>query len=147
MDPISEDVQQAIRPVYERLSNNELLERCLGGFTQNNNESVNSLIWSMAPKVTSSGAKIVEIATYIATNIFNDGYNNILLTMQIMNLTIGPNAQQACQKWDTDRITIANLRAQQATKEARKLKRAAQKESEDITFAAEETLYGPGIAD
>ena len=43
--------------------------------------------------------------------------------------------------------SIANLRPQQATKEARKLKRAAQKESEDITFAAEETLYGPGIAD
>ncbi|XP_076621601.1 uncharacterized protein LOC143342005 [Colletes latitarsis] len=135
-DPISEDVQQAIRPVYEKLSSNELLERCLGGFTQNSNESVNALIWSM---VTSSGAKIVEIATHIAINIFNDGYKNILLIMQTMNLKIGPNAQEACQKWDTQRITVANLRAQQATKEARKQKRAAQKESEDITFAAEET--------
>ncbi|CAK9820250.1 hypothetical protein ANTPLA_LOCUS10514 [Anthophora plagiata] len=41
----------------------------------------------------------------------------------------------------------ANIRAQQETKEARKLKRAAQKETEDITATIEDLMYGPGIAD
>ncbi|KZC13882.1 hypothetical protein WN55_06207 [Dufourea novaeangliae] len=121
-NPIPKDVQKAIIPIYEKLSSDDLLKRCLGGFTQNNNENVNALIWSMAPKVTSSGAKIVEIATYIALSIFNDGYDNVLLMMQIMNLKIGLNAHQACQNFDTQRITAAKLRAQQTTKEARKLK-------------------------
>ncbi|KAL1489131.1 hypothetical protein ABEB36_014074 [Hypothenemus hampei] len=48
---------------------------------------------------------------------------------------------------DTRRILIANLRAQQDTKEARMLRRAAQKKSQDMATALEGLLYGPGIAD
>ena len=48
---------------------------------------------------------------------------------------------------DKARITIADIRAQEATKNARKLRRAAQKESADITAAIEGVVYGPGIAD
>lgn len=92
-NPLPVEVQDAIRPVYQKLSNKDLLQRCLGGFTQNNNESVKADIWSMAPKVTSSGARIVEIESYIACSIFNDGYKNVLLMMQVLNLTIGSNAQ------------------------------------------------------
>lgn len=33
---------QAIKCVYEKLSDTDLLERCLSGFTQNSNESVNN---------------------------------------------------------------------------------------------------------
>lgn len=146
-NPLPDEVQEAIRPVYEKLSNDELLERCLEGYTQNNNESLNAVIWSMAPKVLSSGAKIVEIASYIAASIFNDGYTNVLLMMQVLNLTIGPNALRIVQNLDTRRVSIANIRAQEETKQARKLKRAAQKESEDITASVEESMYGPGIAD
>ena len=39
--PIHPDVQTAIKPAYEELSNTGLLERCLGGFSQNQNESFN----------------------------------------------------------------------------------------------------------
>ena len=46
---------------------------------------------------------------------------------------------------DKARITIADI--QEATKNARKLRRAAQKESADITAAIEGVVYGPGIAD
>ena len=33
------DVLTAMKPIYEDLSKDELLERCVGGFTQDNNES------------------------------------------------------------------------------------------------------------
>lgn len=42
--PLSEKVQQIIKPIYEDLSKDELLERYLGGNTQNNNESYNCLL-------------------------------------------------------------------------------------------------------
>ncbi|XP_014471891.1 PREDICTED: uncharacterized protein LOC106742985 [Dinoponera quadriceps] len=32
-------IQNVIRPIYEDVSNNDLLKRCLGGNTQNNNET------------------------------------------------------------------------------------------------------------
>lgn len=48
---------------------------------------------------------------------------------------------------NSQRISIANIRAQQEAKEARKLKRAAQKEAEDIMATIEDLMYGPGIAD
>ena len=37
-------VFEAITPGYEDLSRNELLERCIGGFTQNVNESFNATV-------------------------------------------------------------------------------------------------------
>ena len=67
--------------------------------------------------------------------------------MQVLNLEIGLSALQFSKNLDSQRISIANIRAQQETKEARKLKRAAQKEAEDITATIEDLMYGPGIAD
>ncbi|KAG5312845.1 COX1 oxidase, partial [Acromyrmex insinuator] len=37
------------KPVYEQLTTDDLLTRCIGGFTQNCNESFNSTVWAMAP--------------------------------------------------------------------------------------------------
>ncbi|KOC70147.1 hypothetical protein WH47_08408, partial [Habropoda laboriosa] len=146
-NPIPVVVQKVIKPVYDRLTDTDLLERCLEGYTQNNNESLNAVIWSMAPKVHYSGAKIVEITSYIAASIFNDGYTSVLKIMQLLNLEIGLSTLKFSENLVSQRIFIANIRAQQETKEARKLKRAAQKEAEDITATIEDLMYGPGIAD
>lgn len=45
--PLTDKVQEIIKPIYENLSNDELLERCLGGNTQNNNESFNGLTMAL----------------------------------------------------------------------------------------------------
>ncbi|EZA58127.1 hypothetical protein X777_01898, partial [Ooceraea biroi] len=34
------------------LNDKKLLEKCLGGFTRNNNESFNDLFWRSAPQTT-----------------------------------------------------------------------------------------------
>ncbi|XP_057339915.1 uncharacterized protein LOC130677250 isoform X1 [Microplitis mediator] len=48
--PLPSDVLKAIKPIYEDLSNENLLSRCVGGFNQNNNESFNQLVWKICPK-------------------------------------------------------------------------------------------------
>ncbi|XP_044592130.1 uncharacterized protein LOC123270228 [Cotesia glomerata] len=63
--PLPQDVIEAIKPIYEDLSKDELLERCLGGFTQNANESLNQLIWRIAPKKLSGSRQIVKFASYV----------------------------------------------------------------------------------
>ncbi|XP_011706884.1 PREDICTED: uncharacterized protein LOC105462057, partial [Wasmannia auropunctata] len=77
-EPLNKEVFNAIIPIYEDLSNDDLLYRCLGGFTQNNNESFNAVVWSIAPKTFSSGKTILDIATDIAVCKFNDGFTSIM---------------------------------------------------------------------
>ena len=86
---IDEQIEKHIRPIYQDLSNDDLLTRCLGGHTQNANESFNSTVWRMAPKHLDSGLKIVETASYLAAGMFNEGYSTILTTMQQLQLKIG----------------------------------------------------------
>ncbi|XP_011859766.1 PREDICTED: uncharacterized protein LOC105557195 [Vollenhovia emeryi] len=145
--PLPLIVQDAIRPIYEDLSSDELLKRCEGGFTQNSNESPNSVIWSMAPKTNSNGAEIVKIASYVAASTFNDGYKSILLIMNVLQLKIGDRCYGLCTEIDKQRCDTAEIRAQKSTKEARQARRSSQRQAQDAHTAAEGTLYGPGIAD
>ena len=55
--PLTELVQQVIKPIYTNLSQHELIERCLVGNTQNNNESFNQLIWHFTPNIYTLGQK------------------------------------------------------------------------------------------
>lgn len=82
--PLTAQVQKAIKPVFEDLSRDELLTRCLGAESQNSNESLNSLIWTFAPKHIHSGTKIVQIATFLAVIIFNKGFEGILKVLDTM---------------------------------------------------------------
>lgn len=63
--PLTAETQKVIKSIYEDLTQDDLLIRCLGAETQNNNESINLLIWTFAPKHLHSGSKIVEIATFL----------------------------------------------------------------------------------
>lgn len=144
---LPEDVLQAIRPIYEDLSNKNLLKRCEGGFTQNVNESFNNVIWRIAPKVMHSGTKIVQIAACVATCIYNEGASSLLQIMQAMNIAAGPNAHQYATAEDSRRIMKAEVTVQHMTKEARLRRRQARLELIEAASSAEDLLYGPGIDD
>ena len=86
---IPPDVEKHIRPIYKDLSKDDLLIKCLGGHTQNANESFNSTVWRFCPKHLHSRKKIVETAAFIAAGTFNEGHAAILLVMDMLNITIG----------------------------------------------------------
>ena len=86
---ISPDVEKHICPIYKELSKVDLLIKCLGGHTQNANESFNSTVWRLCPKHLHSGNKIVETAAFIAAGTFNEGHAAIFLVMDMLNKTIG----------------------------------------------------------
>ena len=62
------------------LSKDSLLEICVGGFTQNNNESLNQLIWKISPKIMSGGVITLELQAYITAVLFNEG-SHLLLSL------------------------------------------------------------------
>ena len=100
-------MQEILYPIYEELTAGDLLERCLGNNTQNNNESFNACVWHLVPKHIFAGRKIVEIATYTSACVFNEGFNTVLKIMEVMGVTIGPAALQIARRHDNARIAQA----------------------------------------
>ena len=68
--------------------------------TQNNNEFLNSSIWTFAPKYIHSSKGIVDIANFLAVCIFNDGYMNILKIMDMMDIIIGKSVHDLSHSQD-----------------------------------------------
>ena len=145
--PLSSQVFEAIKPVYEDLSREELLERCVGGYTQNSNESFNVTVWDLAPKSQSSGKVILDIATDIAVCTFNDGFKSILKIMEVLNLNVSSNCYDVCQEADARRVKSAEGRLSDAAKNARKSITSTRKEQKEAEETLEGILYGAEIAD
>lgn len=145
--PLPEDVLNAIKPIYEDLSKDELLERCLGGFTQNTNESLNQLIWRIAPKKLSGSTSIVQLAALVAACTFNEGTGALLQFMYDMGISIGPSAHEYARRVDQTRIERSDQKCHQQTKEGRIARRLAKKDAEDNEKASGNILYGAGIDD
>ena len=87
------------------MSKDNLLERCLGGHTQNANESFNATVWRLSPKHLHLGLKVVENSAYIAAGIFNKGFSSVLRIMNLLNLTVCTYAKVFAHKTDEARIS------------------------------------------
>ena len=123
------------------------MERCLGSETQNNNESLNSLIWTFALKHIHAGTQTIQISIFLAVCIFNEGFIAILKILSVMGITIGPEAHAFAVRRDEVRTERSELRASEALKEARTV-RPHERTSENEHFEVEEGfLYRAGIAD
>lgn len=123
--PLDKNVAKHILPIYEVLSEDSLLERRLGGYTQNANESLNSIIWKFAPKHLHSGLEIVEIAAYLGGSIFNEGFLAILWIMQDLQIEIGERSFEFDDFVNKCRDKKSKVRRSQSTREARKTRKEA----------------------
>ena len=145
--PLKKEIFNVMSPIYKDLVKDELLQRCLGGYTQNSNESFNSSVWAISPKTIHSGKIVVDIAADIATCNFNDGLNSLMQIMQVLNLKIGPTCYKFCVEADAARVQRAEKRMTEAAKDARRTTLAARKLADYENTNVEGHLYGAGIAD
>ncbi|GFX73440.1 uncharacterized protein TNCV_3402511 [Trichonephila clavipes] len=112
------------------LSHPALLKKCLGGKTQNPNESLNSLIWNFCPKTIGSSLQIAEIAANLATSVFNDG-NQILITiLEKFGLKINRNVCVSLAERDNRRMFTSKQRRLESSFEAHRAKKI--KKSKEI---------------
>ncbi|XP_015434570.1 PREDICTED: uncharacterized protein LOC107190295 [Dufourea novaeangliae] len=145
--PLHPDVQKHLLPIYKDLSKDELLQRCLGGHSQNVNESFNSTVWRLAPKHLHCGIQTVEIAAYIATGVFNEGYFAILKIMDVLEIRIGLHCNQYADTYDAARVKRQDRRSFSSSKEARTAQREARSSQQQFYEETEGLLYGADIAD
>ncbi|EZA51573.1 hypothetical protein X777_09740 [Ooceraea biroi] len=141
------DVQKHLLSIYEDLSRKDLLDRCLGGHTQNANECFNSTVWRLTPKHLNSGIKIIEIDTFIAAGIFNEGYFSVLKIMEALEIIIRQQCKFFADTCDAERLKRQERRSLSSTKEARTSRREQQIQQQQFYEEEEGLLYGPGIAD
>ena len=120
--------------------------RCLGGFTQNNNESLNQLIWKISPKSVSGTAVLIEITANVAACIFNEGFFALLIMMEEMQIKSEPSANAWARWVDNLRISRAYKQPEKETKEGRVRRRQEQNDALDILNESA-SLCGPDIDD
>ena len=104
---------QELSPIFDRLSNEDLLKRCLLGLTQNQNESLNGTLWTLIPKTLFLGKRQVTIGVCEAISVFNTGAAAKAVFMEKLGLPVGRNMLRALRREDNRRLRTA---AQKATK-------------------------------
>ena len=90
--------------IFRDLSNETLLEKCLHGYSQNDNETINSVIWKKCPKHVFVFKKVLEIAVESATIEFNEGSNGLKPVFYDLGLSFGYFIKKDLNKKDNLRI-------------------------------------------
>ena len=62
-----------LRPIFKSLTDDALLDRILMGLTQNQNECINSVLWSKCPKTKFVGQQKLELVVSDTVSIFKSG--------------------------------------------------------------------------
>nr|KAI8751338.1 hypothetical protein BgiMline_015869 [Biomphalaria glabrata] len=141
-------VAEHIRPVFERMTQDELLQRCILGQTQNVNESIHALIWSRCPKHLFVGRKRLEVSVGVGVGEFNMGSKASQLFLSHLNIKTGIQSKSLGLKRDCNRISKAQRCIEKnETKRRLSRKQAEERERQRIEQQEGGPQYIPGGAD
>lgn len=143
--PISYEVARAIYPIYERMSDLNLLRRMQHGLTQNANESLNSVIWARCPKTTFVGASRVKAAVASAVSHFNQGSSHLSQVMKQLDVVPSIILQAYQEHQDRKRCRKADNEALPEAKQRRKEKQKKKKLIAAQQERSEGETYSPGM--
>ncbi|XP_070383699.1 uncharacterized protein, partial [Dermacentor albipictus] len=135
---------ETMLPVYKRLTEEQLLTRCVKGKTQNGAESLNSKIWLLCPKTRFASRTVVEMATALAVLWYNQGHKSYEQVLQ--ELGVLPSRELVALSKDCDRRRISSM-SMKLTAEARSHRRHLAKKArlEHGSYKdSEGPTYGPG---
>ena len=134
-----------IKPVFTELSKLELLEKCVLGATQNQNESFNNIIWSRCPKTGFGSRVTVEIAVYLAAITFNHGSEGLsFLFKNLFGFPPRGFIASYIASGDSKRIKKSVQKVEHTGQKRRKLMRSSALSTEEKHVAREGLTYEPG---
>ncbi|GFW05829.1 uncharacterized protein TNCV_603011 [Trichonephila clavipes] len=135
-------IMHCIKKVFRDLSSPELLSRCLHGKTQNCNESLNSVIWSIIPKTVFVQLGTLKTGVYESISI----YITKLKVLDLLNIQPGFYTCRALQEADHARIRKAEKAISRRTKEARiKNRQLKCRQEDDLADDLSNPSYGSGM--
>ena len=116
--------------IFERLSSKELLDSCQKRLTQNQNESLNNVVWSRCPKRVFCSEARFKTSVWEAIVQFNEGSKSRYYLFKTMNITPGDDAvkglswiQRICIRKARQKISEKYKKRQQALRQERRTKK------------------------
>lgn len=138
-------IKQAIQPIFQDLSADSLLSKCLHDFTQNPNEAFNQIVWNKCPKSVFVSRNVLELAVYSAVINFNEGFSGIKRVFDKLGVQCGQFFEIGGVKKDIARASNTLLKSSEKGKRQRKKLRAIRKGFQDKENQEEEgPSYKPG---
>ena len=105
--------REELKGLFERLSDKNLLQRCLKGYTQNQNESINNSLWVKCPKRVFVGSHRLETATAITVLIWNRGAASMGSVLERIGVEdLGINTMTGYRLENLSRIKNAAVKCQ-----------------------------------
>ena len=125
------EVIKHLEPIYEELSADVLLRKCLHGQTQNQNESLNCMIWERIPKTKYVWITQLEFGVYDAVANFNIGRKSTVDIYRRLGMVPGRYTKSLCNLQNRKRLYFAEYKRQEPAKKRRKVLRGMSKRSAD----------------
>lgn len=138
------DVIKHIKPIFQELSDDDLLRKCLHGQTQNRNESFNAMIWRRVPKDTYVGFNQFEAGVCDAISHFNVGNIATISTFKELGMEPGAYTVAGCSGGNVERVRNARRLSTDKRKLRRKIIRGRKKHKGDKIIENEGETYTPG---
>ena len=139
---LPDDIIRDLKPIYVRLSDDSLLTKCLDGKTQNQNESLNGMIWDRLPKGVFVGPDTLRLGVCDAIGHFNIGCQAAINVLVNQGMQPGKFCIKELQ--GTDRLRIHKSVYKTVNKKKRKMLRAQRKHKGDKAKDQEGVTYAPG---
>lgn len=133
---------EMLGPMIDSLTDAKLLGRCLRGATQNANESINSVVWSILSKDKNHGYRSIRGAAALAVLFFNRGRSGLIRFFDKFDLPVTEESINAIVGKDLRRIDKAQAMEQSR---ARIKERKQQKRFEESMAKDEEMDYSAGM--
>lgn len=111
---LPDHVVKALLPIYERLSDKKLLQRCVRGKTQNSNESLHSMIWELAPKDKHASLFSIEAAVAEAVMNFNAGRERTSAAI-LHELSMNPGQRSTKRMHEKDKRRLVSSARKRAS--------------------------------
>lgn len=135
----------ALAPIFKRLSNSELLSRCLLGLTQNQNESLNGRLWNLIPKSSFCGKRRVVIAVCETISISNTGAASKATVAEILGVEVGENMLRALRNEDITRLKNAARKISIKYRNRRKILKFARNKKKAKVVSYKAGSFGTGV--
>jgi hypothetical protein len=131
-----------LRKIIDDLTSKELLARCVRGLTQNGNESMNSVVWSILSKSKHHGFLTIQGAAAVASVSFNGGKTALLQFFEESGIEINHNLYFNFIAKDEKRIQKAELLS---TRRDQIISQKSKMRQKSMAAENDATEYGPGL--
>ena len=133
-----------VKPIFNELSQETLLKKCLHGKTQNQNESYNSLIWERLPKSEYVSLTQLRFGSYDAVAHFNIGMKSTVMIFDKLKMTPGRYMTKQCSNLNRKRVLSSLYKSSDTVRKRRKILRGAKKSKMDQNEHVEGKVYEAG---